>query len=119
MGKIRLSYNKHGNKKVIVGGQSFDSKREYSTWTCLCSLQSSGKISSLNRQVPFVLVPGVRLYGEKRAKPAITYRADFTYMENGVLIVADAKSPHLRKDPVYRIKKHLMKYVHGIDIVEM
>jgi hypothetical protein len=53
-----------------------------------------------------------------KTKPAVRYIADFVYIRDGRQVVEDAKSPHLRKDPVYRLKKHLMKSVHGIDIVE-
>lgn len=108
---------KHGNKKVKVDGMTFDSQREYSRWQDLKVKEKYGLITDLQRQVPYVLAPSVKLNG--RTKPAIRYYADFTYRECGFTIVEDAKSPHLRKDPVYRIKKHLMMAVHSVEIREV
>jgi hypothetical protein len=116
-GKIGgLTMSKHGNKKLIVDGEKFDSGREYKRYLELKLLEKYGEISELKRQVPFILAPAVKLSG--RTKPALRYFADFTYMLGGELIIEDAKSPHLREDPRYRIKKHLMMSVHGIEIRE-
>jgi hypothetical protein len=41
--------------------------------------------------------------------------ADFTYMEDGKLVVEDCKG---FKTDVYKIKKKLMLWVHGIRIKE-
>ena len=56
-----------------------------------------------------------------RRKPALRYVADFVYYcnERGRQIVEDAKSPHLRTNQAYRIKKHLMMSEHGIEIEEL
>lgn len=90
-----------------------------------------GEIENLRREVPFVLAPAVVLDGMK--KPALRYIADYVYLKriyqpkaDGATystfktqqIVEDVKSPATRKNAVYRIKKHLMKSVHGIDILE-
>jgi hypothetical protein len=67
--------------------------------------------------VPFVLAGPVFLGGRK--KPAIKYVADFTYWDiqaEPVFFVEDAKSPHLRTNPVFRLKMHLLKLVHGIEV---
>ena len=113
------SKSKHGNKKIVSDVQIFDSKREYLRYSGLKLEELGGLISGLKRQVPFVLAPSVRLAGEPRLKSALKYTADFTYERDGVLIVEDAKSPHLRKETAYRIRKHLMKSVLNIDIVEV
>jgi hypothetical protein len=47
------------------------------------------------------------------------YISDFVYLENGQKIVEDVKSEYTRKLPVYRLKKKLVKAVHGIDIKEV
>lgn len=109
--------SKHRNHKVKVGDMTFDSKREYQRWTELEMMQKAGKISQLQRQVVYVLVPAVILDGRK--KPAVKYIADFVYFQHGEFVVEDAKSPHLRKDPYYRLKKHLLKYVHQLDLCEI
>ena len=108
---------KHGNSKVVVDGEKFDSKREYRRYCELKLLEKHGTISKLERQVRFVLAPSVVLQG--KTKPALRYFADFTYTMDEKMIVEDAKSPHLREDPRYRIKKHLMMSVHGIEIQEL
>jgi len=107
---------KYGNHKVIVDGITFDSKRELARWNQLKILVNAGHISDLKRQVPFEIVPSVVLDGKK--KPSVRYIADFTYQEAGYLIIEDVKSDITRKCPTYRLKKHLVKHVHGIEIKE-
>lgn len=107
--------NKYGNKKVVVDGQTYDSMREYKRWNALCGYEQAGLITNLERQVTYVLAPSVKLAGEKRAKPALRYVADFKYLdENGQIVVEDAKG-HETKE--FRTKRHLMKSVHNIDVV--
>lgn len=109
--------NKYLNKKVIQNGIKFDSKRERDRWMALTLLQMAGKISDLKRQVKFVIAPSCVMYGKKQRERV--YNADFTYVENGVLVVEDSKSPYLRKNnSTYSLKRHLMKTVHGVDILE-
>jgi hypothetical protein len=112
-----MKKGKHKNTKIVHDGVTFDSKRELNRWIELKLLHGARKIRDLQRQVVFDLVPSVILDGRK--KPAIRYIADAVYVENGIRIVEDTKSPHLRKSPVYRIKKHLMKHFHGLDIKEV
>ena len=109
--------SKHGNVKVEIDGIVFDSKREGARYCTLKLQQRAGMISDLELQVEFVLQPAVVLDGRK--KPALRYWADFVYQRDGRQVIEDAKSPHLRKHPVYRSKKHLMKSVLGLDIVEV
>lgn len=107
---------KYGNKKVKVDGMTFDSKKEYARWQQLQMLEKAGKIEKLERQKSFGLAPAVILSGKR--KPSLKYCADFVYYESGKLVVEDTKSEITRKDPVYRIKKHLMQSVHRIEIRE-
>lgn len=111
--------SKHGSKKVEHDGLTFDSGKELSRWLQLQAMEAAGRITSLQRQVPFVLAPGVKLAGEDRKKPDLRYFADATYLENGKLIVEDVKSEHTRKLRTYRDKKHLMKTLYNIDIREI
>lgn len=103
------------NIRIVVDGESFDSKREYARYCQLQMLEKKGIITGLRRQVPFVLAPPVKLSG--RTKPALKYTADFVYKENGKTIVEDTKSPPSR-DTAYMIRKHLMMWQHGIEIRE-
>ncbi len=109
--------SKYRNTKVNIGGMTFDSKGEHARYVELAQLQACGEIADLKRSVDFVLAPSCHL-GGKSKKPALRYRADFTYVESGAPVVEDFKSAITRKNPVYRIKKHLMMTVHGILIRE-
>ena len=101
---------KYGNRKLTApDGQKFDSVKEYHRWGCLRLLERAGAISNLKRQVKYELIP--KQIGER----ACNYIADFTYMENGRLVVEDVKGV---KTDAYKIKKKLMLWVHGIKIKE-
>lgn len=107
---------KYGNKKTTVNGLPFDSKAEAGRYLVLSCLEKAGKIMDLRRQVAYVLAPGVKLAGEKRARPAMRYLADFVYARDGVLVVEDVKSPATAKLSTFRAKQHLMKHIHGLDV---
>lgn len=106
--------SKYGNHRTVVDGIMFDSQREAVRWCELKLLQDAGEITSLSRQVPFVLAEAVVINGRK--KPALRYVADFCYYDKGKAVVEDVKG---HKTDVYRIKQHLLKSVHGIDIKEV
>lgn len=102
--------NKYGAKKVTApDGQKFDSQKEYHRYCVLKLLQRAGKISDLQRQVKFELIP------KQDGESAVSYVADFTYYQNGEFIVEDVKG---YKTDVYRLKKKLLLWVHGIRIKE-
>lgn len=116
--RINLSM-KFKNKSVRVSDKTFDSKKEARRYEELLLMERAGLISDLRCQVRFELVRGVKFASEKRKKPSICYWADFTYMRDGDYVVEDVKSDITRKEGVYRIKKHLMMYIHGIEIREV
>ena len=124
--------NKYGNKKVIVHGEVFDSKREAMRYYDLKFLEGIGAIRDLKRQVTYELIPvqrekSTKFYkkGRKKGQPiegkiiekAVTYRADFVYTDAATnkLVVEDAKGVRTKD---YIIKRKLMLYVHGIKIRE-
>lgn len=117
--KTTVKRNKFNAVKIEKDGVKFDSVKEYKRYIELTALMQRGEIQDLKCQVKFELAPKVKIAGEKRAKPALRYFADFTYLGNGKLIVEDVKSAVTRKLPSYRNKKHLMKSVHDIDISEV
>ena len=45
--------------------------------------------------------------------------ADFVYVQNGQVVIEDVKSEATKKLPVYRLKIHLMKHIHGLDVNEI
>lgn len=112
---------KYKNKKVKIDDITFDSKKEANRYLVLKQMQNSGLISDLTLQKPFILVSGTRISGELRKRPSVRYIADFVYFDNrvGKTVVEDVKSAITKKDKVYRLKKHLMKTVHNIDILEI
>ena len=107
---------KYRNKPCTVGGEKYRSQREAKRHQDLLLLQKAGLIAGLIREVAFELAPGVKISGEDRKRPAVRYVADFVYSDvRSGKVVEDAKG---MQTPVYRLKKHLMKTVHGIDVVE-
>lgn len=103
--------NKYGARKLTApDGQVFDSVKEYHRWGELMILQRAGMISGLRRQVKYELVP--KQDGER----ACHYIADFVYVnDKGETVVEDTKG---FKTEVFRLKKKLMLWVHGIRIKE-
>lgn len=106
---------KYGNRKVLVDGITFDSQAEARRYGQLMILQRAGRISGLTRQVAFELARGVKLHGEKRARPPVRYVADFVYSDptQPGIIIEDVKG---MDTPLSRLKRHLMKTVHGLDV---
>lgn len=103
-----MTRNKYGARKVTApDGQVFDSVKEFHRWGCLRLLERAGKIKHLKRQVKFELIP--KQDGER----SCSYIADFTYQEDGKLVVEDCKGCMTE---VFRLKKKLMLWVHGIRI---
>ncbi|MBJ8440991.1 DUF1064 domain-containing protein [Acinetobacter junii] len=112
--------NKFNARKIELDGMTFDSKKEHKRYIELKAMQQRGEIFSLEHHTKFELAPKTKLEGEKRAKPALRYFADFTYyINNGEYIVEDVKSAATRKLASYRNKKHLMKTVFNIDVREV
>lgn len=106
---------KYRNTKVEWNGEKFDSKAECSRYASLLAMQRAGQIAGLTRQVSFVLAPKVVIGG--KPKRSLIYRADFGYTDakTGKAIVEDVKGA---LTAVYKIKRHLMKSVHNVDILE-
>ena len=109
---------KYHNKPCQVGAEKYRSQRERNRHQELLLLERAGHIAGLKREVPFLLAPSVKLIGERRFRPALKYVADYVYSEahTGKVIIEDAKGV---QTTVYRMKKHLMKTVLGLDVVEV
>jgi hypothetical protein len=106
---------KYYNKKTVVGGIQFDSKKEADRYVVLTLLQKAGKITDLEVQVPFELIPSQKVDGLTVERPCV-YKADFVYRENGKMVVEDTKGV---KTKDYIIKRKLMLHVFGIQIREI
>jgi hypothetical protein len=127
--------NKFGAKKITApDGTVFDSKAEYRRWCELRLLEEAGKISDLQRQVKYELIPaqyetyerysektGKRLTDGKRCvEQGVSYIADFVYWEGDQMIVEDVKG-HKKGAAyeLYRLKAKLMMHFYGIRVQEV
>jgi len=115
LGEEGTATRKYRNKPVYLDGHRFDSEHERDIYAELKILERAGEISELKLQPAFELVPAVRRDG-KPIQRAITYKADFSYMQDGELKVLDAKGV---KTDVYKLKKKLMLALLGIEIEEV
>lgn len=104
---------KYKSVRTTIGSITFDSKSEARRYSELRLLEREGQISELQLQPSFILAPSVRFHDAKRTKPALKYIADFEYLEKGVKIIEDVKG---MQTPAFKIKRHLMKVLHDIDI---
>ena len=108
--------NKYNNNKITLNGIKYDSKKEARRHQELLLLQRAGKITDLQRQVKYILIPSQRIDG-KVAERECSYIADFVYhdVESGKTVVEDTKG---FKTKDYIIKRKLMLHKHGIQITE-
>lgn len=111
--------SKYGNQKTVLDGITFDSRKEANRWAELKLLERAGKISFLERQPSFVLIPKQVRDGKVIERPVV-YKADFTYEDNetGQVVVEDVKS-QATKTKEYVIKRKLMLWEYGIQIQEV
>ena len=108
--------SKYRSRKVSVDDITFDSAKEARRYGELKLLERAGIISGLRLQVPYLLIPSQTDCRGKVVEHAVRYIADFVYQENGKEIVEDVKG--MRTD-VYKLKRKLMLYVHGITVKEV
>ena len=106
---------KYKNKKIVVDGVTFDSKKEAEYWRVLKTRQNFGEIENLRRQEKYLLIP--KQDGER----AVHYVADMAYYDRRLdkEFVIDVKSAFTRKLPAYVIKRKLMLFIHGIKVIEV
>lgn len=100
-------YSKYRNKKTVIDGITFDSRREAQRYTELKLLESAGKISELKLQPKFKLQEGFKYNG--KTERAIVYIGDFQYIENGRCVVEDVKG---FETAAFKLKRKLFLYQH-------
>ena len=108
--------SKYRNKKTLVDGIVFDSKREAERYKELCFMQRIGAISGLECQVTYELIPAQRDAKGRLVERPVKYIADFVYLDQGEVVVEDVKGKATRD---YIIKRKLMLERHGIRIQEV
>lgn len=108
--------SKYGAKRVEIDGITFASRAEGDRYLALRALQRQGRIDQLEVHPRFELVKAVKLDG--KTKPAIRYEADFSYVDTATesVVVEDVKGFVTQ---AYRMKRHMMKALLGIEIVEV
>lgn len=107
--------SKYNSRKTEVDGIRFDSRKEALRWAELKMLEKAGKISDLERQVKYVLIPAQYLDGKLKERQCV-YVADFRYLDDGEVVVEDTKGVRTAD---YIIKRKLMLKVYGIAIKEL
>ncbi|MGP1544162.1 MAG: DUF1064 domain-containing protein [Candidatus Fimenecus sp.] len=107
---------KYGNKKTVVDGITFDSKKEARRYCELKLLEKCKKIEDLKLQQPFELLPTQKNATGKVIHRKVNYIADFTYTEDGKFIVEDVKG---FKTLVYNLKKAMLHHFYGYEIREI
>lgn len=122
------SNNKYKNKKIVIDGMTFDSKKEAKRYKELKLLEEAGEIYDLQRQVKFTLIPAQRepdTKGKRGGKikgklleRECCYYADFVYFlkDDVTPIVEDTKGV---RTPEYIIKRKLMLYNFDIQVKEI
>jgi len=103
---------KYRNRPTEIDGIRFDSQKESERYVVLRNLLRAGRIMDLEIHPSYrIEVGGVLI---------CRYVADFAYHdpETYAETVEDVKST-ATKTPVYRLKRKLMRAVHGIEIREV
>ena len=125
--------SKYNSRKVTRNGETYDSIKEADRHGVLKLLERAGKISNLQRQVKFELIPAQKdpVTG-KVIEWAVSYVADFVYdvpvhtqsiNENGHVVFGDGWKTIVEdvkgyRTPEYKLKKKMMLYLHNIRIKE-
>ncbi|MEE9459633.1 MAG: DUF1064 domain-containing protein [Candidatus Bathyarchaeia archaeon] len=102
-----MKRSKYRAIKATVDNIKFDSKKEASRYQQLRLLEKAAQIDNLELQPKYDLIVNGFKVG--------FYKADFRYIENGILVVEDVKG---MKTPMYNFKKKLIKAIYDIDIFE-
>jgi hypothetical protein len=113
--EVNMKGSKYGNQKIMLDGICFDSRKEARRYSALKLLERAGKISDLELQKEYTLIPS-QYIGKKCVERAVKYKADFVYQENGKTVVEDTKGMRTKD---YIIKRKLMLYIHNIQIKEI
>ena len=102
-----MKKNKYNAHKAEYNGMKFDSAFELECWIYLEKLAKEDKISNLQRQIKFEIIPANSVYR------ALNYIADFTFFVGDRYVVADAKGLIL---PEFKIKQKIFYDKYGNQI---
>lgn len=113
---IWVKQNKYGNEKTVVDGITFASRKEASRYQELKMLEKAGEITGLSRQLRIELIPKTKLYR------AVVYIPDFVYFDKreGKTIYEDVKGyKGGNAYQLFKLKKKILYWRHGIDVREV
>lgn len=103
---------KYRNKKTVIDGFKFDSKKEANRYLIYKDEKERKRILDFKMQVKYKFIINGQL--------VCSYVSDFVIKHlDGRTEVIDVKSEMTRKLPVYRIKKKLMKAIYNIEVKEV
>ena len=128
-----IKKSKFNNAKIITSdGLKFDSRKELKRYKELLAKAENGEITNLQRQVKYELIPAQRepdkvgprggKVSGKLMERAVSYYADFVYVvtATGKTVVEDVKGyKQGNAYSIFKIKRKLMLYVHGITVKEV
>lgn len=100
--------NKYGAIKTAVDGIMFDSRAEARRYAELKLLEMAGEITDLKCHPQFELQPSFKHEG--KTIRSINYTADFSYMENGKLVVEDVKGGKATLTAAFQLRRRLLLY---------
>lgn len=108
--KTKKKVGKYRNIKTTIDGIKFDSKVESQFYLFLKKREADGEIKNLELQKTFKLQEAFKYkdyFGRQRTARAITYRADFYYIENNKEFVVDVKGGIITAE--FKIKEKLFR----------
>lgn len=120
----RKKGTKYHNKEIIYDGIKFDSTKEGKRYLVLKQAEIEGRISNLELQVKFILIPSIKeeyvehLKTKDKIKTRtlqlpITYTCDFRYMKGSEEVVEDTKISPKLIPPEYVLKEKLFFWKYG------
>lgn len=106
--RIPTKTSKYKAVRTTIDGITFASQREANRYAELKLLVKAKTISDLRMQYAYIIaINGVHI---------CNYIADFRYIENGQVVVEDAKGV---RTPVYKLKKKLVEAAYNVKILEV
>lgn len=98
---------KYKSRSIVDDGIRFDSLMEHRRYQDLLLLIKAGEIRDLHVHPKFLLQEKYFSHSQKKNIPAITYTADFSYIEDGTVVVEDVKG---FKTAVFNLKRRMFEY---------
>lgn len=96
---------KYHNTKTEIDGIVFDSRMEARRYVQLKEMLEAGEIYDLRLQPEYELIPAYTRNGKRIRKTV--YRADFSYIKDGEVVVEDVKGVETE---AFKLKRKLFEY---------